>query len=315
MSTASMNIPFLSEQALEALNLSVDEIIKSIEKLILGAEKNTVWSAPKAVIMPPDGRYMMAALAAMDGPSHLAVKTVVLNPENPDRGLPQINGLVTMLDSSSGLPVAILDGNWITAVRTAGLSATAAKHLANKDASSIGFVGCGVQARSHLETFMKMFPIKSAKYFGRGKPNIEKLEVLCSELGVSVEVAESGQEAIENVDIVVTSITATGGPEPFLDAQGLKTGAFAAITDLGVPWIKDSFQHVDHVVIDDVAQEMSLPNKLCNPDHISGDISDLVTGKLSVGDTQSSKNVFLFRGHALGDLALSSLALTRFQNQ
>ena len=315
MNTASMNIPFLSEQDLEALDLSVDEIIESIEKLIRGSETNTVWSAPKAVILPPDGRYMMAALAAMDNPSLLAVKTVVLNPDNPDKGLPQINGLVTMLDSSTGLPVAILDGNWITAVRTAGLSATAAKHLANNEATSIGFVGCGVQARSHLRTFMEMFPIKSAKYFGRGKPNIEKLEVLCSDLGVSVKSAESGQDAIEDVDIVVTSITATGGPEPFLDADGLKPGAFAAITDLGVPWIKESFQHVDRVVIDDVAQEMSLPNKLCNPDHITGDISELVTAKLNPGDPQLDRNVFLFRGHALGDLALSSLAYTRYQNQ
>jgi ornithine cyclodeaminase/alanine dehydrogenase len=81
-------------------------------------------------MLPSDGRYMMAALAAMDNPSLLAVKTVVLNPRNSDRGLPQINDLVTMLDSETGLPVAIMDGNWITAVRTAGISAVAAKHMA-----------------------------------------------------------------------------------------------------------------------------------------------------------------------------------------
>ena len=73
---------------------------------------------------------MMAVLAAMDNPSFLAVKTVVLNPENTTNGLPQINGLVTMLYSVTGLPVAVLDGNWIAGVRTAALSALAAKYMA-----------------------------------------------------------------------------------------------------------------------------------------------------------------------------------------
>jgi hypothetical protein len=55
----------------------------------------------------------MAALAAADDPALLAVKMVVLNSRNSDRNLPQINGLVTLLNSDTGLPVAILDGNWI----------------------------------------------------------------------------------------------------------------------------------------------------------------------------------------------------------
>jgi ornithine cyclodeaminase/alanine dehydrogenase len=122
-------IPYFSEETLAGLDITTGEVIESIEALIRGRALETVWSAPKAVILPTDGRYMMAALAAMDNPSLLAVKTVVLNPRNSDRGLPQINGLVTMLDSETGLPVAIMDGNWITAVRTAGISAVAAKSV------------------------------------------------------------------------------------------------------------------------------------------------------------------------------------------
>ena len=143
-------IPYLSGEMLAGLNLSTNDVIESIEALIAGCENGTAWSAPKAVILPDDGRYMMAALAAADDPPFLAVKTVVLNPRNSEKDLPQINGLVTMLDSDTGLPVAILDGNWITAVRTAGLSAVAAKHMARSDSKVIACVGCGVQAKSHL---------------------------------------------------------------------------------------------------------------------------------------------------------------------
>ena len=104
-----MNVPYLSQDDLIGLGLSTAQIVDSIERTIRGSVEGTVWAAPKAVIRPPDDpRYMMAALAAMDGPSLLAVKTVVLNPENTANGLPQINGLVTMLDSVTGLPVAVL---------------------------------------------------------------------------------------------------------------------------------------------------------------------------------------------------------------
>lgn len=303
-------IPYLSEEDLAALGLTAHDIVDCIEGAIRGSEAGRVWSAPKAVMMPPeDGRYMMAALAAMDGPSLLAVKTVVLNPRNSDRGLPQINGLVTMLDSETGLPAAILDGNWVTAVRTAGLSAVAAKHLANESASSIGFVGCGVQARSHLDAFAQMFPLERIKLFGRGQPNQDRLADAARSHGLSVAVCDSGQAAIEDVDLVVTSITLTGGDAPFLDASRLKEGAFATMTDLGIPWHKESFAALDRVVIDDVEQEAALPNKLCDPSVIAGDLSGLVLGQVAGRATAGERTAFLFRGHALGDLALSVLAL------
>ena len=111
--TQPRQFPYLSEDTLAGLGISTGDVVDSIEALIRGSEQGTVWNAPKVVILPGDGRYMMAALAAMDNPSHLAVKTVILNPRNPDRGLPQINGLVTMLDSETGRPAAILDGNWL----------------------------------------------------------------------------------------------------------------------------------------------------------------------------------------------------------
>lgn len=304
-------IPYLSSADLDALNLSTSDVISCIEKAIHGAKAGSVWSAAKAVIQPEDGRYMMAALAAMDDPSLLTVKTVVLNPDNPSAGLPQINGLVTMLDSSTGLPVAIIDGNWITAVRTAGLSAVAAKHLARNDAASVGFVGCGVQARSHLDAFADMFPLERIQIFGRGQANIGLLTKAAQAKGLIVDMCESGQAAIENVDLIVTSITATGGPAPFLDANGMKDGAFAAITDLGVPWRRETFSALDQVVIDDVAQEAALPNKLCDPLYVSGDLSQMVLGAIPARKSDADRTAFLFRGHALGDLALSALAWQR----
>lgn len=301
-------IPYLSETALTGLAIKTREVIASIEALIRGSAASTVWSAPKAVVMPPDGRYMMAALAAADVPPLLAVKTLVLNPRNPDQGLPQINGLVTMLDSGTGLPVAVLDGNWITAVRTAGLSAVAAVRMAREDSAVAAFIGCGVQARSHLRAFADLFPLRAIRVFGRGRPNIDALCRMAAEMGLSTVVCESGREAVAGTDLVVSSVTWSAQLEPFLDANWLEPGAFAAVTDLAAPWIKESFAAFDRLVIDDLEQEKALPNKLAPPELVTGDLAGLVLGRIEGRERRDDRTAFVFRGHALGDLALAALA-------
>jgi ornithine cyclodeaminase/alanine dehydrogenase len=301
-------IPYLSKNQLSRLGITTIEVIESIETLISCAENQTAWSAPKAVILPDDGRYMMAALAAADDPPLLAVKTVVLNPGNPDRGLPQINGLVTMLDSSSGLPVAILDGNWITAVRTAGLSVTAAKHMARRDSAVAAFIGCGVQATSHLQAFSDLFPLREIRLFGRGQPNIDRLCEDATGRGLSAVVCSSGEEAVSGADLVVSSVTFSRNLVPFLDANWLEPGSFSAITDIAAPWKKESFSAFDQITIDDLEQEAGLSNKLSPPEFVSGDLSGLVLGKFSGREQDSDRNAFIFRGHPMGDLALSILA-------
>ncbi len=309
--SASTSIPYFSEEQLAGLGLTTHEVINSIEMLIINGDKQKAWSAPKAVIQPGDGRYMMAALAAADDPPVLAVKTVVLNPCNPEQGLPLINGLVTLLDSHSGLPIAILDGNWITAVRTAGLSAIAASHMAKKDASVIAFIGCGVQANSHLQAFSTLFPLEKVLLFGRGPANIERLGARAAELSLPARVCNTPEEAVTGADIVISSVTHTGNVGPFLDADWLKPGAFAAITDLAAPWVKESFSALDQVVIDDLAQEAAMSNKLMPPDYVTGDLSQLVLGKHKGRNRDSDRNAFVFRGHAMGDLALSVLVYQR----
>ncbi|MGI9568357.1 MAG: ornithine cyclodeaminase family protein [Desulfobulbia bacterium] len=309
--TTNEMIPFLSEEQLSGLGITTNEVIESIETLILSCDNQTAWCAPKAAILPEDGRYMMATLAAADDPPLLAVKTVVLNPRNPQRGLPQINGLVTMLDSSSGLPVAILDGNWITAVRTAGLSATAAKHMARKDSSVAAFIGCGVQAKSHLQAFSDLFPLKEIQLFGRGQSNIDSLCEDAANRSLSTVICGSGEEAVSGADLVISSVTYSAKLVPFLDANWLKSGSFSAITDLAAPWNKESFSALDQITIDDMEQETALPNKLAPPEFVTGDLSELVLGRLVGRHQVSDRNAFIFRGHAMGDLALSVLAYQR----
>ena len=228
----------LSYEECDQLGITTADVVQSIEDLIRARVEDKMWNAPKATILPADGRYMMATLAACSDPPILAVKSVVLNPRNTEKGLKIINGVVTLLDAETGLPLATIDGNWVTALRTAGLSAVAARHMADSSASAMAFIGCGVQALSHLEAFSELFPLTEIRALGRGTTNRDALCEAARAKGLNAIASKSAKQAISGADLVVSSVTREPGRAPFLDASWLKPGAFAAITDIAEPWIR-----------------------------------------------------------------------------
>ncbi|MER0214748.1 MAG: ornithine cyclodeaminase family protein [Nitrosomonas sp.] len=307
----SSDIRYLSWDLLQSLQLTPQEIALSIEHLLLGRKRQQVWNAPKAVITPPDGRYMMATLAAADDPPFLAVKALVLNPDNPKNGLASINSLVTLLDSRSGLPLAMLDGNWVTAVRTAGLSAVAAKRLARPDASVAAFIGCGVQAHSHLQALVALFPLTEIRAFGRGTMSRDTFCRSAEKMGLTAVASETAREAMHDADLIVTSVTLSPQLVPFLDARWLKPGVFVTMTDLAAPWLKESIAAFDRIIVDDLEQEASMDKPLVDPALVHGDLTGLVTGDAAGRCTADERTAFVFRGLALGDLAVAGLAYQR----
>ncbi|MDV6340162.1 ornithine cyclodeaminase family protein [Nitrosomonas sp. Is24] len=306
----SSDIRYLSWDLLQSLQLTPQEIALSIEHLLLGRKRQQVWNAPKAVITPPDGRYMMATLAAADDPPFLAVKALVLNPDNPKNGLASINSLVTLLDSRNGLPLAVIDGNWVTAMRTAGLSAVAAKRLARPDASVAAFIGCGVQAHSHLQALAALFPVTYVRAYARGESR-ESFCQIAEKMGLIATPCQTAEEAICGADLIVTSVTLSPQLIPFLDAHLLKPGAFVTMADLAAPWRADSMAAFDRIIVDDLEQEASMPKPLVDPALVHGDLTGLVTGDVSDRCTEDERIAFVFRGLALGDLAVAGLAYQR----
>ena len=307
----SSDIRYLSWDLLQSLQLTPQEISFSIEHLLLGRKRQQVWNAPKAVITPPDGRYMMATLAAADDPPFLAVKALVLNPDNPKNGLASINSLVTLLDSRSGLPLAVLDGNWVTAVRTAGLSAAAAKRLARPDASVAAFIGCGVQAHSHLQTLAALFPLTEIRAFGRGTTSRDTFCRSAEKMGLTAVASETAREAMHDADLIVTSVTLSPQLVPFLDARWLKPGVFVTMTDLAAPWLQESMAAFDRIIVDDLEQEASMDKPLVDSALVLGDLTGLVAGDAAGRCTADERTAFVFRGLALGDLAVARLAYQR----
>lgn len=306
-------IHYLSTNELDHLSLSTQEVVDRIENLLVRQSQKQAWNAPKSVITPPDGRYMMATLSASDDPPFLATKSLILNPDNPKQGLPIINSLVTLLDSRTGIPLAIIDGNWITAIRTAGLTAVAAKYLARNDSSIAAFVGCGVQAHSHLRVLSESFPLKAIRAYNRSPKSRDAFCRAAETMELTAIACEIPRETIKDADIVVTSVTISPQLKPFLDANWLKPGVFVSMVDLAASWLPETMNAFDQIVIDDLEQESSMEKPLVNPALVSGDLFGLVNGKTAGRKNIDDKTAFAFRGLAIGDLALAGLAYQRFR--
>lgn len=299
---------YLTNEVLEGLGVTTSESVASIEHLLHVRAQSGAWDAPVTLLMVPDGRIMLATLAVADDPPLLAVKSQTFNPRNAGHGLAPANGVVTVLSSETGLPVAVLDVGWVTRIRTAGLSAVAAKRLARSESAVIAFIGCGAQAHAHLRALGDLFPLKEVRAFGRGSANRDALCEAAQAMGYTTAASASGQDAIEGADIVVSSVTFDTRLEPFLDARGLKPGAFATITDLAISWTKEGMAAFDRIIIDDLEQEAAARFRMLNPALIGGDLLGLVAGDTPGRENDRERTSFVFRGLGLGDLALAGVA-------
>ncbi|MDG2482278.1 MAG: ornithine cyclodeaminase family protein, partial [Alphaproteobacteria bacterium] len=291
---------YLRRQDVQALGITTKDIIDTIESLLRQVAEGRAWNTPKAQILPGGAKLHMSTLATASEPSLMAVKSLGMNPDNPQSGLETIGALITVFDAESGLPLGIMDGDWITGVRTAGLSATAADHLGRKDSETLAFIGCGLQARCHLEAFSQIFPLKRIRALGRGAVNRDRLLDMARDMGLEADASGDAAAALSGADLVVSSVPHTTLKESFLDADLLSPGSFVAMTDLTRPWHAESIARLDRVFIDNRDQESFMADPMVSPDLISGDLTDLATGDKPGRINDRERTVFAFRGLAVG---------------
>src|SRR5690242_3539775 len=305
------SLPYLSEAFLARLQISTADIVKEVERQIIGQRRGQVWCAPKAAVWPGDDRFVMATLGVASEPGIVASKTLVLNPRNAKRKLATLNSLITLLDGETGVPIAVVDGNWVTEKRTAALSVVAAKRLANAGATSAAFIGCGVQARGHLEALRDFFPLREIRAFGRGSVSRDALCELARSRDLIAVPCDTAKAAIAGADIVVTTLPLVPAPEPFLDARWLKPGSFTTMTDLALPWLPETMSSFDRIVIDDLEQEAKARKPMVKAELVIGDLKGLVCGDVPGRQSAGERTTFAFSGLAVGDLAVAGLACVR----
>ena len=184
-----------------------------------------------AVSMPPRvaayaGDYgLLGAMPAHLPAAGIGCKLVTLFPGNRDR--PTHQALIALFDPKNGSPVAVMDGTYVTAMRTAAAAALAARLLARPEARVLAILGTGVQARAHARTFASIRDWDEIRVGGR---DWAKAEALADEIGAVA--ATSFEDAARGADVVAAT---THSPEPIVRLEWIAAGTHVGSVGYAAP--------------------------------------------------------------------------------
>jgi len=244
----------------------------------------------------------------------IGIKTITLFDDNPKKELPLIHALVTVFDATNGKPLAIMDGSFLTALRTGAGSGVATSLLSREDSQVAAIFGAGEQGRTQLEAICAVRDIKKAMIFDMNKAKAELFaKEMSNYLSILVEVASSKSE-LKEVDIIST---ATNSAKPVFSDNDLKSGVH--INAIGsykpdkreVP--SETIQKAK-VVVDHrescltEAGDLLIPLKegIITKNHILSEIGEIISNKKQIRKSGEEITFFKSVGNAIQDLVAAS---------
>ncbi|MBW2307176.1 MAG: ornithine cyclodeaminase family protein [Deltaproteobacteria bacterium] len=300
---------YLSRGQVESLGMSMEEVIEVVEEVFRLKGEGRCEMPPKPGIHPesPDS-FLHAMPGYVPDLCGAGIKWVSGFPVNRERGLPYICATLILNDPETGLPLAIMDGTWITAVRTGAATAVAARYLARPDSRVMGMLGCGVQGRSNLAALRVVLKeMDRVKAYDIDPEALRRyVEEMSGRHGIRVDPVESPKEAVEGADVIVTAGPILKNPEPVIQDDWIAPGAFGCALDYDSYWRADAFRGADRLFSDDVTQTeyarahkgffSSLPKSII-------DFGDVVAGKVPGRQSPTERLLSLHQGLALEDMA------------
>jgi ornithine cyclodeaminase/alanine dehydrogenase-like protein (mu-crystallin family) len=305
---------YLSRADVEAVGVLMPEIIDALEVAFQQHGQGQVEMPPKPGVHSRPDAFIHAMPCYIPGPEAIGVKWVAGYPDNPQRGLPYISGLLVLNDADTGLPLAVMDCTWITAKRTGAATALAARYLARPDSQTVGILGCGVQGRSNLEALRVLFPIQRVMAYDRTPHNAQRFADEVNSLGeIRVTVVEEPRQAVSGCDLVVTAGPILRQPHATIQAGWLEPGAFASLVDFDSYWDRAALAEVDKFCTDDIPQLEHYQHSGYFQDipPIHASLGELVTGQKPGRQSPAERTVAANLGLALDDMATAPIVYRR----
>jgi len=301
-------ILYLSRADVETVNVSMKEIIELLEKAFLEKGNGNVEMPPKPGIHTMSDAFIHAMPAYIPSMRSAGIKWVSGYPENFKRGLPYISGLMILNDVETGIPYAVMDCSWITAMRTGAASALSAKYMARPDSETAGILACGVQGRANLEALACLFPIKRV-YAYDVLPEVQETFVAQMSQRFEFEIigVKKPKQAIVNSDLVVTSGPILKHPTPTIEKDWLRPGAYGSAVDFDSYWTAEALAQMDRISTDDHAQFQyykSVGYFQQTPDPYA-DLGELVAGLKPGRTDEKERTLAINLGLALDDMAVA----------
>jgi alanine dehydrogenase len=286
--------------------LDLDRLVDALADAHAGLTGQNASMPPRIAALVEEREGLLGVMPSYLPSAGLACKLVTLFPHNSDRETHQ--AVICVFDPANGTPLALMDGTYITATRTAAGSALATRLLAREDAHVLAVIGTGVQAHTHARAIPRVRPIDEIRVASRDRA---KAEAFASEIrGVAVG---SYEDAIRGADIVAAT---THAIEPVVRREWLAPGTHVNSVGLNPSGRELDEQTVaDAVLVVESRESSFAPPPAGAPELVGVDpdraaeLGELVTGAKPGRRSKSDITLYKSVGVAVQDAAAAALVL------
>jgi ornithine cyclodeaminase/alanine dehydrogenase-like protein (mu-crystallin family) len=301
----------LGRDELESLGVTQLDVVDVLDDAFAQKARGLVENPPKPGIHPRPDAFINAMPAYLGGSDRVGIKWVAGFEQNHAKGLPYIYGVFVLTDAETGRPLALMDGGWITAMRTPAASGVVLRHVPDRP-RVVSIVGAGLQGRRHLELILQMRPdVEEVRAYDVVPAAIDDLLALAGDRRTVA--AGSALEAVAGADLVVTCVTLPMGADR-LSAVNASADALLLPVDYDDAMGPEAINPSTLYVVDDLGQYRSVATDhwhgLREPD---GELAQVVAGELAV--PTEGRRVFLNMGIAMDDVALGAHVYDRALEQ
>lgn len=300
----------------------IKEVIGAVEKAFGDYGQKKVQMPPKMYLDFPQFNGDLRIMPSFSEVLKMAgTKIVNVHPGNPKKGLKTVMAVIILNDPKTGLAISLMDGTYITAVRTGAAGAVAAKYLARENATTMGVVGAGEQAITQIAAITKVRKIKEVAVFDLNEKVVGNLAKVLAKEKIKIKRAAKIEEAVQK-DILVTT---TPVRKPIIKREWVLPGTHinaigadaAGKEELDPQILKDA-----KVVIDDWAQashsgEINVPfsKGIITQKDIYGALGEIVCGKLKGRESDKEITTFDSTGLGVQDLYTATLVYKKAKNK
>lgn len=303
------------ENVIEILEMA--DCMDVVEKAFAEMASGTAVLPLRINITPPDGLalYMPAYLKKMGA---LACKVVTVYKNNPAKhGLPTTIGKVLLQNPETGEVICIMDGGYLTAVRTGAASGVATRYLAREDkGQTAGIFGAGVQARMQLWAVKLARDIGKAYVYDLSAEAVEKfIGDMSKQLDLEIIKAGSPDQILEEADIICT---ATSSPTPIFDGDKVKIGTHINGIGSHTPKARELNTAIiqrSKLIADSYdaclkeAGDIMIPIEegAIDKNHMFAELGEIIIGKKASRENDNEITLFKSNGLAIQDAATAKL--------
>lgn len=313
-----MKVLFLKRKDIEPL-ISMSEVLNVVEQAFKEKGLKRVQMPPKPYLFyhkyNGDLRAMPSYLEALD---ISAVKIVNSHPNNMELyNLPTVIATIILIDPKNGAPLSIMEGSWITAMRTGAASGIASKHLARKDSHKLGLIGAGAQAETQVLAISSILNIEEVYVYDKDKEKMKKFAFKYIEKygeKFSINPVNKPEDAVKNMDIVVT---ATPSREPIVRKDWINSGMHINSIGADAPGKEEldpEILKISKIVVDDIEQavhggEINVPlsKGIISLKDVYAELGEIVAGLKNGRESIEEITVFCSTGLAIQDAVTAKL--------